>query len=70
MSDHAIVVVIFSSAVGLMVVIILALHKCESVGYRRGVEAMQKDAVESEHGEYYLDENNTRQWRWKREPAP
>lgn len=36
---------------------------CAGVGEGRSYE--QNAAVKSGHAEYYLDENNNRQWRWK-----
>lgn len=36
-------------------------------GWDCGVQYMRDKAVTDGHAEYYLDENNARQWRWKNE---
>lgn len=34
-------------------------------GYERGAEDAAENAVKAGKAEYYLDEENKRQWRWK-----
>ena len=36
------------------------------IGYAHGSEDEQDDLVKSGHAEYYLDENNEKQWRMKK----
>lgn len=35
------------------------------VGFCVATNECEKTAVKSGHAEYYLDENNNKQWRWK-----
>lgn len=35
------------------------------IGFRVATNEYEKTAVKSGHAEYYLDEDNNKQWRWK-----
>ena len=36
-----------------------------TIGILAGIGAWERDAIKNGKGEYYLDENNNKQWRWK-----
>lgn len=36
-----------------------------AIGILAGIGAWERDAIKNGKGEYYLDENNNMQWRWK-----
>lgn len=50
-----------------MIVVWAVVLLCSSclVGVAIGEERIKDAAVKSGHAEYYLDEKNERQWRWK-----
>lgn len=60
---------IVGGAILVFVCAIAAYRKAEQDGFIQGAEEVIDAAVFLGHAEYYLDENNARQWRWKQPPG-